>query len=234
MAVRAAPPKGKAGKGILAAKVGGIPVPLLVAGLAAAVFVGFYLRKRLASSTSSAGTPADTSASPSVDGSGGAGSSAAQPDLTPVEDLAQSIAGLIPFLGAGNFGSPQTTDTGTVAPLTTAPTAAATTTPTSFFQTPTAQILGPSGRVTTIAATPATERIAAYENPAGPAASAQQQQEAQTAAQSTLAGVNLFPAAVPPAPHAAATNVQPRPSQPVYGITYGLPAGKRASGGSVH
>lgn len=92
-----APAPKKAAKG---KQIGGIPVWMLAAGVAAAVAVGLYLRHRAsaaASSPTSASTPADTS--------GGSGSGAATPaDLTPVSDLASALSGLTGVLGAGGFG----------------------------------------------------------------------------------------------------------------------------------
>lgn len=97
-------PAGKGGKGKgLQARIGGVPVWLLGAGVVAAVGVGLYLRKHgfgssTATQPSSTGTPATDS---SGGASGGASGQGTTPDLTPVSDLASSIAGLVPFLGAG-------------------------------------------------------------------------------------------------------------------------------------
>lgn len=247
MAVKPAPlqPKGKSG-GLLSQRVGGVPLPLLLLGVAAAIGVGLYLRHRAASTPAAATSSTPASAS---DTSGGSGAGSPPADLTPVEDLAQSINGLIPFLGAGSgslsstgaFSSgapaaaaapsspPQTTIQFLLPSQTTAPTASPTTSPASSPVAPTVQVLGPTGQVLTVPATTQTNQLAAYENPPGPYASLQQQQQASAAAQTSLAGVSLFP----PAPNPPA-QVTPKPTPSTYGITYGAPAGKRASGGSIH
>ena len=94
---KAKPPEGGKGKG-LNAKIGGIPVWVIALGVVAAIGVGLYIRNKSATAaTTAAATPAS-----GTDTTGGAGSAAASPpDLTPVEDLAQSINGLTGILGAG-------------------------------------------------------------------------------------------------------------------------------------
>ena len=129
---KAKPPEGGKGKG-LNAKIGGIPVWVIALGVVAAIGVGLYIRNKSATAaTTAAATPAS-----GTDTTGGAGSAAASPpDLTPVEDLAQSINGLTGILGAGNgipdttgggqFGIPTTTTTQPATQTTTQPSPAAT------------------------------------------------------------------------------------------------------------
>lgn len=87
------------GKGFRIGRYNGYVV---VGGILAAVVLGLYFRHK--TSTASAQTQAGTQGTTAQDPSGGAGSSAAQPqDLTPVSDLATALNGLTGILG-GNGG----------------------------------------------------------------------------------------------------------------------------------
>lgn len=100
------PAKKPSGKGLAGAKIGGIPVIVIAGGVVAAIAVGLYIKHR----SSTASTAAAASPASGTDPTGGAGSAGAssQDIATPIEDLAQSIYGLIPYLGGG--GSPASSD----------------------------------------------------------------------------------------------------------------------------
>lgn len=94
------PPAPK-GKGIAGAKIAGVPLPLVLGGVVLAVVVGLYFKHRASAATNAAGASSPTGMD-STGGAGSAGSAGAGQDVaTPIEDLAQAIGGLIPFLGGG-------------------------------------------------------------------------------------------------------------------------------------
>lgn len=241
---------GPKGKG-LNAKIGGIPVWLLGGGILAAVAVGLYLRKHgLGSGGSSASSPA-SSPSPDAGAGGGASGGASTPDLTPLEDLANSIYGLIPFLGSGSFSGDTSTSTGDTTgpqPIALQPTFAINLQP-AAVSTPasTGAATAPTYQASPYAGYTATElqSVVSTPSPQGVYPASQslpfpvQSQASPKDVYSASSTQGVFavdlplsmdtssPATVPAAPHQAATVVQPTPS--TYGITTGPTAGQRAS-----
>jgi hypothetical protein len=238
MATPNAKSKKKPGKKIL-----GQPAWVVVAGVAAAIVLGLYLRSRLAAQNTA--TSPTSSGLPPGDPSGGASSqgAGAVPDLTPFEDLASSLSGLTAILGSGG------TAVGTSPDLTTAPAPAAVS-PTfssgaavtaSAPSAPTAislpSAVGGSGTVSRID----SSKPLTWSNLAPPVVGAVPEGElgaikaaaGYTGGAPAVLAPNLEPPQIPTPPHAAATLVTP-PNPTIAANKTGGSANKKQGVYSVH
>lgn len=224
-------PKGKGG--LMGKRIAGVPAPLLLAGVALAIGVGLYLRHRSASTSATASTAAPAAGDTGT-GSGGASGSGttdqSNPDLTPIEDLANQLAGLTYLLGGSGGSFAATPDTSSPLTVTPAPTGATTTTsaPAPAAVSPaaprsTSAVLVPkqvSGSGTTsLTSFNLQPSLPGKVSGSGPATV--NPSGVMAVGSDVLSGASA--AEIPQAPTGQAV------AAPVYGVTSGPPAGQRAS-----
>ncbi len=206
----ASPPSSgrSAGGGLMGARIAGLPAPVLLGGVVLAIAIGLYLRHKASTTAAATNTAAPALADTGATGGGSASGDTSGQDLSPYQNLADSINGLTGILGGGGTYMIQNGGVPSAAPAAQSGTSTATPPAGSFIDPITGTTVNSAGLPTNtsyadLGITPSPISV-------GPPNSTYIQGGGPLPALATV----TKPATIPAAPHTAATHVLPASTAP--------------------